>query len=819
MRFKYLLTTILFFIAIICTTQAIAQMPTVEQLQAVKVDQLSDGQITTVWQRLKGTGLADSEIYSQLLKRGMPGVQIQALKDRVTLLGLNGKKSGANSETSSSINKSTIDYTRRQNDTVILPNNRRNNTLPAASQSTYRTGEGVLSTDKLTEPPPQGASTIDDALTSFPVKSQKLEVYGLDLFKQKEFTFEPNFSVTTPKSYILGTGDEVIVLLTGLNEVSVTNKVSPEGNLQIPHAEIIHVSGFTIEQATQMVTSKMAKIYPALRTGQTKLSLTLGNPRSIKVTVIGEANIPGTFTISALASPFNLLYHAGGPNENGSLRTIQLIRNNKLYKTLDFYSFLQNGLSENIRIEDQDVLNIPVYKKRIGIKGEIKRPALYELTAGETLADLIKYAGGFTPQAYQAIAKIDQINDLQRQIKDVPSTMFASYLPNSGDVVQIQEVSNRYTNRIVLEGAVYQPGTYELTAGFTLKDLLSKAQGLKPEAYSERGIINRTLPDLEKTAIPFNPIEVLSGKNDIPLMREDMVVIFERSAFISEQVVTVEGYVHKPITITYRKGLKLADAIAQAGGLDVEGAPHRIEISRIIKNQSDVVATQLVNTFVVDLSDSTKANGELELQALDIVFVRRLVNYRPLGNIAIAGEVVFPGDYSVQKRDETALEFLARAGGLTPYGSLENVQVFRESTRVNVDLTNKNPRITNKMILLPGDSVYVPRNISYVEVAGAVNNPQYITYKNRRFKYYIDAAAGLTEDARIKGAYISYPNGLNQPVKNVLFFRTYPTVTPGSKIFVPEKNPNGRAKVTIAEFGALATALTAIVSLIAILSR
>lgn len=855
MRIKYLLTFILFSVAIVCTQQVLAQMPSAEQMRSVPIEQIPDAQIISMWQRAQAAGFTESDVYNQLAKGGMSAGQIQALKDRVALLGLSGKQNTNDANKSLTGNR-RIDYSRRQNDTVITPNsNRGNNTLPsqripnrnstnsrdlqndqrettsgnrqqATSPRSQQTDQTLLDAnrnsndyDPQRDNQLQTVDDLDNMLRGYRLLPKKLEIYGLSIFKKKDLTFEPNFSVATPPNYILGPGDEVIVLLTGLNEVSVTTTVSPEGKLQIPHAELIHVSGFTIEQTTRLVKSKMAKIYPALNSGRTQLALNLGNPRSIKVTVIGEASVPGTYTLSSLASPFNLLYYAGGPNENGTLRTIQLMRHNKLYKTLDFYDYLQNGLSENIRLEDQDVLNIPVYKKRIGIKGEIKRPALYELKDGETLADLIKYAGGFTPQAYQGVIKVDQINDLQHQVKDVASTMFANYLPNSGDVVEITEVSQRYTNRITLEGSVYQPGTYELTAGLTLSELLKKAQGLKPEAYTERGIINRTLTDLEKTAIPFNPLAVLDGKGDVPLMREDSVVIFDRSAFVSEQKVVVDGYVRKPVIITYRKGLKLADAIAQAGGFDVEAAPHHVEISRIIKNQSDVVAKQLVSTFVVNMSDSAKINGERELQPMDVVYVHRLVNYKPIGNIVVEGEVLFPGQYSVQKRDETAPEFLKRAGGLTPFGSLENVQVFREGVRVNVDMANKNSHLPSKLILFPGDSIYVPRVISYVEVAGAVNNPQYIEYKGRRFGYYIDAAAGITEDARLKGAYISYPNGLNQPVKNVLFFRSYPPVLPGSKIFVPQKNPESKSRITVAELGGLATALTAIVSLIAILSR
>jgi protein involved in polysaccharide export with SLBB domain len=777
MRIKYLLS-ILFLALVVVSKPALAQEMSLEKIKTAKISQLSDDQVTAAWKKATDKGLSDKDIYAMLLQNGMPAGEVQELKDRVTLLGLAGKKS--KNTAISTTEKKKIDFTRDKDDTVIMPN--------------------LVKRDRL-------------------APHQKLEVYGSEYFNKLDLKFEPNFSVATPKSYVLGPGDEMIVLLTGLNESSVRSIISPEGTLQIPYAGIVYVNGFTIEQATSLVRAKMIKTYPALKTGQTQLALNLGNTRRIRVTVIGEVNTPGAFTISSLASAFNVLYNSGGPNQNGSLRNIQIIRNNKLYKTLDFYTFLQNGVMDgNIRLEDQDVINIPVYTKRVSISGEVKRPAIFELKENEQLDDLIKYAGGFTDIAYKGVAKIDQINVLQHEVKDVPSNMFSNYIPHNGDYIEIGAVTNRYTNRVVLEGAVYRPGAYELSAGFTLGQLLKNAQGLKPEAYMDRGIISRTMPNLEKISISFNPADIISGKNDVPLLREDSVVIFNRDVFTPNQKITVQGFVRRPSLFTYRTGIKLADAIAMAGGFDDEAADHHVEVSRIIKNESDSVATQLVRTFVVDMSDKSDANQNIELQPMDIVNVPRLVNYRAIGNVSIQGEIVFPGEYAVQKRDETAFEFLSRAGGLTPYGSLENVQVYRKGVRVNIDLTNNNTSNTNK-ILLPGDSIYVPRVISYVEVAGAVNNPQYISYKGRSFKYYINAAAGVTENARIKGAYIKYPDGLNQPVKHFLLFRSYPIVKPGSKIVVPEKSAESRIKIGLGEIGGIATALTALVSIIAILSN
>lgn len=782
MRLKYLLYIFLAFCFIASAQVSVAQKLSMgDDISNIKPSQLTDEQIIQAWEKAQAAGLSEKDIYAMLQKKGASPDDIAVLKQRVTLLGLNDKST--QKKPTSAVNKQT-DFSRVVNDTIGKPK------------------------------PQKKESVIAPA-------PKPLEVYGMKLFSQSDLNFKPDFSVATPKSYVLGPGDQVSVILTGLNETTLQPKISAEGNVLLPYAGLVYLNGFTIEQATNIIRAKMAKVYPALKSGQTQLAVNLGTTRSIHVTVNGEAHTPGNFTVSGFTTLFNILYNAGGPNNNGSLRNIELIRNNKLYKTVDFYDFLQNGIqSGNIRLEDQDVIHIPVYKKRVGISGEVKNPYLFELKDNESLEDLIKYAGGFTELAYKGIAKVDQINDLQHEVKDVSANLFANYVPHNGDMITIGAVTNRYTNRIILSGAVYRPGAYELKAGYTLNQLLKDAEGLKPEAYMERGYINRTLPNLEKDIVSFKTSDIVEGKTDVPLLREDSVVILDRAVFVSTQNVSVGGYVKNPVTFVYRKGLKLGDAIAMAGGFADEAAQHHVEISRIINNKSDSVANQLVRTFTVDMTN--EANQSVELEPMDIINVPRLVNYRSLGSVVIKGEVAFPGDYPVQKRDETAMEFLSRAGGITPYGSLENTQVYRNGVRVNLDFSAVHKLSAsehNKMILLPGDSVYVPRVISYVEVAGAVNNPQYITYKGKRFKYYINAAAGTTQNARLKGAYIQYPDGLNRPVRHFLFFRVYPNVKPGSRIVVPEKQVDSRFKIGLSDIGGIATALTAIVSIIAILHK
>lgn len=775
MRIKFLIY-ILITVLVLSSREGHAQSISLDKLQSVKVNQLSDAQITEAWKKIDDLGIPEQDAYKLLEQRGMDPIEVNLFKQRISLLGLN--KGGVKIATVNQ--KDDIDFSR---DTINIVSK------PIA------------------------------VATSKVLGFEGLGIYGTDFFNQSTIKFDTDFNIATPKDYIVGPGDELIILLTGLNESSVSSKVSPEGNLQVPYAGIVNVNGFSIDQASKLIRTKMSKVYPAINSGQSQVTINLGNTRTIKVTLVGEVKTPGSYTVSSLATLFNVLYLSGGPGLNGSLRTIELIRNNKIYKTVDFYTFLQEGLMDgNIRLEDQDVINFPVYRKRVAIQGEVKRPAIYELKPEEQLDDLIRYAGGYTDIAYRSIAKIDQVNEKEREVKDVQASLFSNFVPRNGDLVEIGSIQNRYANRVILEGAVNRPGVYELSAGFSLSALIKKAEGLKNEAYLESAYIKRTLPNLEKELISFKPSDIVKGLKDIPLLREDSIVIQNLSEFMTNQYVTINGNVRNPGTVIFRKGMKLSDLIAMAGGLNEQAAGHHVEISRIIKDKSDNVANQLVETFNVNIETGT---GDMELQTLDYIHVPRLVNFRPLGNISVTGEVLFPGEYAVQKRDETALDFLQRAGGLSPYGSLESAQIYRNRIRVDLDLTQStlDPITQKSMILLPGDSIFVPRIISFVKVSGAVSNPQYISYQGRSFKYYINSAGGVLEDARIKGAYVQYPNGLNKPVRNFLVFRSYPSVIPGSIITVPKKNPDSKRRLEFAEISGITSAITALIGLIAILYK
>ncbi|WP_423147446.1 SLBB domain-containing protein [Rubrolithibacter danxiaensis] len=742
-------------------------------IQQVKVSQLSDQQILQIWKQFQTTGMSESAAMQLLAQKGLPQTEIEAFRKRLALIQ-SGAKSSAGNQNNVKTKKDSISFAR--------------DTSKISAQQ--------------------------------PVK-KKSPIYGYDIFSNPNLKFEPNIRIATPKNYVLGPDDEVIIVLTGLNETTVTSKISPEGKLQIPYVGLVYLNGFTIEQATSVIKSRMQKVYPALASGKTQLAVNLGSVRSIRVTIIGEVVQPGTYTISSLSSLFNALYLSGGPSDKGSLRNIQVIRNNKVLQTVDFYNFLQKGfLAGNVRLEDQDVIRIPVYKKRIIIDGEVKRPGMYELKDTETLENLIEYAGGFSDVAYKAMAKVVQMGETERRVKDVPNNLFDQFVPKNADSVYFEPILNRFANRVVIEGAVYRPGTFELTPGLTLKQLIQKADGLREDAFLTNGIIKRVKGSSEKEMISFNVKNILSGSDaDISLLREDSVRIFANEALKETLSVSIDGFVQNPGIFTYRKGMKVSDIIAMAGGFTNDAATHRVEISRLVKNDADTVANQLLQVFTVDV-DSSLTNNTILLEPLDYVHIPRLVNYHAIGNVTIAGQVLFPGDYALQRRDETATELLQRAGGLTPEGSLDNIQIFRNGIRVNMDLTGRKTRYNTKAsILMPGDSLVVPRDVPLVEVTGAVNNPQFISFNGRNFKYYINSAGGTTENARLSGAYVQYPNGINKPVKRFLFFKNYPSVERGSKIIVPEKSPEFKFKLGLGEITGITSALTALIGLIAILNK
>lgn len=799
MRIKKILLLSCFILNCFIIFPVYAQKAVQPNFSTIRVDELSDEQIRSFMRQVEATGLSDAQLEQVAQARGMKPEEVVKLRRRVEALKLTDKK-----KLGSSANKSLDGIS---NDTL------------ASAQDTTTLAEKALS-------------------------ELKSKIFGADLFKNKQLTFEPNLRLATPQNYQIGPDDVLQVQLYGYSEVSYSLKVSPEGNITIPNIGVVSLANMTIEQATQRIKSRMSTLYSDLRTGNTSLNVTLENIRSIKVIITGEIERPGTYTVPSVSTIFNSLYASGGPTENGSFRAIQIIRAGKKIATIDIYDFLLNGdLKNTVRLQDQDVILVPNYKNRVEVIGEVKRPRIFEIIPGESLTDLIRFAGDFTERAYKGRIKVLRNTDNERMIQDVPRSEFDSYKPQNGDKFYVDAILERYTNRVTIDGAVYRPGQYELEPGTTVGGLIKKAEGLRDDAFTSRAYIKRLKDDMQTEIVSFDLSKLISGQiPDIQLKREDVISVSSIFELKEEYKVSVYGEVIRPDTaLTYLEGMTLEDAVMQSGGFTDAASPKRISISRRVKN-SDVLSASAITAqvFEIDISRDLKQVGEnFILEPFDIIVVRASSGYEPQRGMAVEGEVVYPGPYTIMKKDERISSVIQRSGGLTalayPAGaSLRRIlkkavvetdsrsdtsnakQIVNEPNEyVGIDLVKilANPGGVDDLFLEQNDILYVPKQLQTVTVKGQISSPVTTAFKHRKgFKYYISSAGGFTSKAARKRAYVRYANGSTKSAKRILFMNMYPSVKPGSEIFIPE-NPN-KKPFSITELVGVTTSLLTLYLLI-----
>ena len=822
MNFKNTITAVLFFLTVLVAQSVYSQT----NYANVKVDELSDAQILQMIKKAESIGYSEAQLQQMAAAQGMKADEVQKLKLRVEKIRKQG--SGVQAE-----NKAT-------------------NTGRETSETT---DGGAVDNEKK-------------------VKDEEIgpKIFGADLFKNGAITFEPNLRMATPKGYVIGPDDKLLIDLTGDNEASYNLQVSPDGVINLQYVGRIAVGGLTIDQAISKIKSAMAKTYPALRSGSTSLSINLGNIRSIKVTITGQAVKTGTYTLPSLATVYNALYAAGGPSQNGTFRNIQVIRNNKVVSTIDVYDFLLKGIQkDNIRLQDQDVINIPVFEKRVEISGEIKQPAFFEIVRDETLQNLINYAGGFTTQAYTAKIKSFQNTDKERRITDISMPEYTSYNPKNGDKFVVEAILDRFENKVEITGAVFRPGSYELDKGLTLKGLITKADGLTEDAFLNRGYIQRLNFDNTQNLLSFDVAKIMAGTEaDIPLQREDKITVSSLFDLRDEYKVSIQGEVRAPGTFDYADNMKLEDVIQMAGGFKEGATPNRIEISRRIKNSDAMSASaRTAEVFNVSVDQNLKiADSTFILKPFDVVSIRSSEGYQVQKQVKLEGEVLYPGTYTISQKNERISDLIKRAGGLTPtaytdgaslkrpgaekvnptdknainnkdeedkkFLSLKRVQEsgvkdtvkadveqrLIQSDLVGIDLTRilKKPQSRYDLIVEDGDVIRVPRQLQIVKVTGEVLNPNSIVYlPSKSFKQYINGAGGFTANAYKNGAYIKYANGSVESARKFLFFNNFPKVKPGAEILVPKRAE--RERMTAQSWIGLGTALTGLAAIIVSLLR
>lgn len=805
MRYKNLFHIALLFLAVLLSKALVAQ--TSQDLKTVQVDQLSDTQIRQYLAQMKAAGLTEDQVEQVAKAKGMPDGEIIKLKARVANLGAksDAKQNGGG--------QADLKFTRDVN-----------------------TPEEVEKAEGVSGEAPS-------------------KIFGASLFAGKQLTFEPNLRMATPRNYVIGPDDELLIDIYGNSEANYRLKVSPEGNINVQYVGVIQVGGMTVEQAIGRIRERMSTIYSGLRDGGTRLNIAIGNIRSIKVVLTGEVKKPGTYTLPSLATVFNALYMSGGPTENGSFRQIELIRGGNKVATMDIYDFLLTGaFKNNVRLQDQDVIRVPAYQRRVEIAGEVKHPGIFEMKIGEHLSDLLRFASGFTDKAYKARIKVLRNTDTEHSVNDITSDAFSSYAPKSGDNYIIDVILDRFENRVTINGSVFRPGQFELTPGLTLRGLVQKAEGLKEDAFMNRAYITRLKANNDKELVSFDLEKVLSGEQpDIVLKREDIINISSIFDLKEEYNFTVAGEVRNPGSFKYAEGMSLEDAILQAGGLKESATVQRVEISRRIKN-SDPTSEKAVTAkvFQVDISRDLKNASNFKLQPFDIVSVRESSGYETQRQVTITGEVLYPGVYTLTTKDERISDLLKRAGGFTAYAYPEGASLKRplpasqaeaqmeaekmrlakiaqESVSDTMKLEAENlkseyvginlPRILKHekskydVILQNGDILSIPTQLQTVKVGGEVLAPATVLYAtNKGFKRYINNAGGFGNNAKRKAAYIIYANGSVESTSQFLFFRNYPVVKPGAQIVVPKK-PVGR-KLSVGELTGIGTGFASIAAII-----
>jgi protein involved in polysaccharide export with SLBB domain len=626
-------------------------------------------------------------------------------------------------------------------------------------------------------------------------------IFGSYLFNNQNLTFNPNINRQTPKNYEIGIGDQIIVNIWGNSQNNYQLTVNTNGQILIPDVGPVYIAGSTFQEAENRIIQRLTAIYSDMggSNPQTFAQVNMGQLRSIQINLVGEVRVPGTYTIPVTATVFNGLYLSGGPNNIGSFRNIKIIRDKKLFKTIDIYKFLVNAdPSENILLKDDDIIFIPAAEKRVEVNGQFKRNGLFELVEGEMLSDLIRFAGGFTENSYLSKTQIYRKTQQGFQISDVAFDMLAATPLLNGDEIRNKPILNTFENRVSISGSVYRPGDYEWHEGLTLLELIMKADSISPDAFLNRGIITRFNPDLTTSAISFNVGDIISRKSNMELFPEDMVLIKSHFQLHELKYIVVQGEVLSPGTFNWSDNITVGDAIFLAGGF-TEGADSTyIEVARRLTyekaaNLSDSLGTIIVVSLSRDLSIG-KNDADFELKPYDQVSVRQAPNFRKGKTAFITGEVAYAGAYAINNKQQRISDLIKMAGGITPQAYINGATLQRYTEELGTELVAidlgriiSNPGSEADLYLNNGDRIFVPEFMQTVKITGNIQNPYSITYQTgKSAKYYIDRSGGFNSDAHKKKTYVRYANGTTNVTKGFIVKR-YPEVQPGSQIIVPQK--------------------------------
>lgn len=707
---------------------------------------------------------------------------------------------------------------------------------------------------RLREQTQEDNSTMLDEKPQAQEVAQQDAVFGRNIFNTRNLTFEPNVNIATPPNYRLGPGDEVVIDIWGASQNTIRQQISPDGTINLEQLGPVFLSGMTVDRAQQYLTDELRKIYSDQ---SNQIRVTLGNTRTIQINVMGEVVQPGTYALSAFSTVFHALYRAGGVSNIGSLRNVKVSRGGKIVATVDVYQFIMQGKTrDDIRLEEGDVIIVPAYDALVQITGNVKRPMRYEMKKDETLSTLLKYAGGFTSDAYTKSLRIVRQNGKEYQVNTVDDTDYSVCKMHDGDVVTAEAILDRFTNKLEVRGAVYRPGIYELGGKLnTVRELVEKADGLMADAFTGRAVLYRERENKTREVKQIDIRAIMDGTQpDIPLQKNDVLYIPSIHDLEDLGNVQIFGEVAHPGDYPYADNMTLEDLVITAGGLRESASVVRVDVARRIKDPKSTESSATIGqTFSFGLKDGFVVDGEpgFTLQPYDQVFVRRSPGYSAQQNVTVSGEVLYGGTYALTSKSERISSIIAKAGGATPFAYVKGAKLTRvaneeeikrmedvvnllrrqvgdammDSLGINVQNTFTvgidleaalaNPGSDADIVLREGDVITVPEYNNTVKIDGAVMMPNTVSYKEgESVKYYISQAGGYGQNAKKSKKFIIYMNGQIAEVKG----SGKSQIEPGCEIIVPSKrkkqfNIGNLVGLTssVASLATLATAITALV--------
>lgn len=800
-------------------------------------------------------GTSQAQIVTKLMQRGVDIQQIRRVKDAYERVAKN-KGLGQVSNGSSKDDK-LEDSRMRKNNGENKTDTKNSQMIRSVGQddhdypTTHRNAaDHGLITHELNEFLPDSATQQERDRLNIYVGRMPKRVFGRDIFNRKDLSFEPNMNIATPQNYRLGPGDAVNIDIYGASQKSEQTTVSPDGDVVIEGFGPVQVSGLTVAEANARLRSTLGSRYSSSR-----VRLTVGQTRTIMVNVMGEVKRPGTYTLSAFASVFHALYMAGGINDLGTLRNIKVYRQNKLVTVVDIYDYILNGkLTGNVRLADNDVVVVGAYDCLVNLTGKVKRPMYYEMKRSESVGTLLKYAGGFAGDAYTKAVRVVRKTGREYSVFNVDEFDFNTFHLADEDSVSVDSILPRFSNMVEVKGAVFRPGMYQVGGSInSVRTLIEHAEGITEEAFTARAVMHRMRPDRTLEVIPVDIEGIMSGKvADIPLQKNDVLFVPTKGEMMQQQTVTIHGEVMYPGIYKFAANETLEDLVLQAGGLKESASTTKVDVARRIINPKALSTDSVISrTYTFALKDGFVIDGEtgFTLQPFDEVYVRKSPGYNVQKNIAVQGQVMFAGTYTLTSKNERLSDAIKRAGGVTDLAYIRGARLERRITpdeRLRMETvlrlaemqSGKKDSVEKKrldlgdtyyvgielekalaepggdadLVLREGDKLIVPEYNGTVKISGNVMYPNTVAYeKGRRPAWYINQAGGFGNRAKKSNTYIIYMNGTVARVGHNA------KVRPGCEIVVPTK-PEGNGKA-LTQWLSVGTTVAGLATLIAAIAN